>query len=200
VLSTKTNGRDTLTIAFIALTLILLAVTANYTVNYYRYYPALTGIKLSITSFQKTTSTDSQGNPALKITVQFRLENPTDYNGFVMKSFQSTLDVIGNVTAPQGVLPFNSATGPLNPGDIINVGYSGFDVTTQAAKLAANSQTTQFVFYPNFVLSSFLDKATLVIPTYLCSSTGGPVTCQQTGMTLQTASGGFGNSGGGGGA
>jgi hypothetical protein len=200
VLSTKTNGRDKLTIAFIAVTLILLAVTVNYTVNYYRYYPALTQVKLSITSFQKTTSTDSQGNPALKITVKFQLENPSQYYGFIMKSFQSTLDVIGNITAPQGVLPYNAATGPLNPGDTINIGYSGFDVTAQAAKLAASSQTTQFVFYPNFVLSSFLDRATLVIPTYQCSSTGGPVTCLQTGLTLQTASGGFGNSGGGGGA
>ena len=200
MLSTKTSGRDILTIAFIAVTLILLAVTVNSTVNYYRYYPALTQIKLTLTSFQKTTSTDSQGNPALKITVQFRVENPTDYNGFVVKSFQSTLDVIGNVTAPQGVLPVNATTGPLNPGDTINVRYSNFDVTSQAAKLAAISQTTKFAFYPNFVLSSFLDKVTLVIPTYLCSSTGGPVACQQTGLTIQTASGGFGNSGGGGGA
>lgn len=195
----KTNGRDTLTICFVAITLILLAVTVNSTVNYYRYYPALTQIKLSITSFQKTNSLDSQGNPALKITVQFRIENPTDYNGFVMKSFQSTLDVIGNVTAPQGTLPVNATTGPLNPGDVINVRYNNFDMTTEAAKLAASSQTTQFAFYPNFVLSSFLDKVTLVIPTYLCSSTGGPVTCQQTGLTIQTASGGFGSGGGGGG-
>jgi len=200
VLSTKTNRRDTLTIAFIAVTLILLAVTVNSTVNYYRYYPALTQIKLSVTSFQKTTYADSQGNPALKFTVQFRLENPTDYNGFVMEKFQTLLDVIGNITVPQGALPDNTATGPLNPGNIINIGYSAFDVTTTAAKLAANSQTTQFVFYPDFVLSSFLDKATLVIPTYQCVATDGPVTCQQTGLSLQTAAGGFGSSGGGGGA
>lgn len=207
MLSKQSYKRNILTIVFAATTLILLAVAINSTVNYYRYYPAITEIKLSITSFQKTNSTGPQGNPALKVTVRFKIENPSNYNGLVMKSFYSTLDVIGifsptdNVTAPQGALPVNATTGPLNPGDVISIQFPAFDLTLQAAKLAAEPQTqTQFVFHASFFLSSFLDKATQVIPTYDCASMGDPVTCTQTGLTLQTASGGLGGTGGGGGA
>lgn len=207
MLPTKIGRRDQLTLAFVAITAILLAVAVIGTVNYDRYYPAITQIKLSMASLQKTNSTDTQGNPTLKITAQFKLENPTNYKGFVMKNFETTLDVIGivsatdNVTVPQGRLPYIAATGSLNQGEIINVVFPAFYVTVDAAKLATMPQTrVQFVFHPDFVLSSFLDRVSLVIPYYTCTSTGDPTNCQQSGITLSTPGGGLGGGGGGGGA
>jgi len=204
----KTSKRDLLMLVFAAVTLVVLVVATFGAMNYLRFYPAITNIQVRITSLQTTVLNDSTGAPiALQVEVAFSVENPTEYTGLSLSHFESTYDVVaftsptGNVTTFGSPLPYNTITGPLNPGDIVKIRTSPFNATGDAPRRAGEPGTTiRLVFHLDFVLSSFLNKVSSVIPSYDCTSSGEPTTCEQTGMTLITAPGGMGGGGGGGGA
>jgi hypothetical protein len=196
--STKHSGRDLLTAAFILTTLALLVVTSIGTANYVRFYSAITQVRVSIASIKMTPASDA--SHSILVQVIFAIENPSDYNGFFVQNFQSALDIIGvsptgNLTAHQGTLPYPSTTGRLDPGSIIKERLPAFNTSTS---FATNPSTKiSYVFHLNFVLSTFLNKIALVIPTYDCLTSGAPTACQQTGVSIQTP-GWLGRGGGGG--
>ena len=196
-----TSKRDLLTLAFAGITLVALVVAAFGAVNYNRYYPAITQIQTSVVSLNTTTI----GN-IIEVQLAFTVKNPTDYQGLSFSRFESTYSVLyvmsptSNVTAPGGNLPYTTMNGPLSPGTIQNVPLSPFNITANPTQSTGPPPTKiVFFFQPHFVLSSFLNKVTMVIPTYECTSSGDPTTCDQTGLTLVTAPGGQGGGGGGGG-
>ncbi len=206
MLFAKTSRRNQLTIFFAAATLVLLIVAAFGTVNYYQFYPAISQIGASINSLQTTLITNSPGNYTLQVKVAFSINNPTSYNGLFLKHFESTYDAMAiysptiNQTFTGGAMAYNPATGPLNSGDKVGIIYQSFNAPSDAARAASNPQTKiEFIFHIDFVLSSFLDKVTMVIPSYDCTGSGGQADCGQTGITIVTAPGGSGGGGGGGG-
>ncbi len=206
MLFAKTSRRNQFTIFFAVATLVLLVVAAFGTVNYYQFYPALSQIRASITSLQTTLVTNGPGNYTLEVKVAFSAENPTSYNGLFLKHFESTYDVMAifsptsNETFTGGAMTYNSATGPLDSGNTVSVVYQSFNAPSDAARAASNPQTKiEFIFHIDFVLSSFLDKVTMVIPSYDCTGSGGQSDCGQTGITIVTTPGGSGGGGGGGG-
>ena len=206
MLLAKLSKRNQLTLAFAAVTVAVLVVAAIGAANYYRFYPAITNIQVRITSLQTAVLNDSAGTPiALQVQVAFSVENPTEYTGLSMNHFESTYDVVtftsstGSTTTFGSPLPYNTITGPLNPGDVVKIRISPFNSTGDAAQRVGQPGTRiQFVFHLDFVLSSFLNKVSSVVPSYDCTSSGEPTTCEQTGMTLLTAPGGLGGGGGGG--
>lgn len=192
---TKTDRRDQLTIAFAAVTLILLVVAAVGTTNYYRFYPAITQLHVKMASLQTTRFNNTNGVYALAIKVIFTVENPIDYNGLLARNFESTLDIIGmsqtaNTTVNEGSLPYIATTGPLSKGNIVSVAFPAYNATGNAVALANQPGTQlQFVFHLNFVLSSFLNKVSTLIANYQCSSTGSATPCLQAGITFQNSGG-----------
>jgi hypothetical protein len=208
MLLAKISKRNQLTLAFVALTLIALVVAAFGASNYYQFYPAITNIEVRVTSLQTKILNDSTGAPvALQVQVAFSVKNPTAYTGLSLNHFESTYEVVAftsptiNTTISGTSLPYSTATGTLNPGDNVKIGINPFNATREAAQRASQPGTRiQLVFHLHFVLSSFLNKVALVVPSYDCMSSRGPTICAQTGMTLLTAPGGLGGGGGGGGA
>ncbi len=206
MLPEKNSRRNQLTLAFLGLTLILLVVAAVGTVNYYRFYPALSQIRVNLTSLQPTRANDSLGNPVLTVKVTFAVENPTDYDGLYLRSIESTWEIIDimspttNATFPQGPFPYVPAKGPLNPGNVVSVTIPPINATGGVVALASQPNTKlEFVFHPNLILSSFLNKVAVLIISYECSSSGAPSACGQAGLVLEVVGGASGGGGGGGG-
>ncbi len=206
MLFAKTSRRNQLTILFAAATLVLLIIATVGTANYYQFYPAISQIQASITSLQTSLVPDNMGGYALEVRVAFSTGNPTSYNGLFMKHFESTYDVMAifsptsNETFTGGAMTYNAASGLLNPGNTVSIVYPSFNATGDASQAASNPQTKmEFIFHIDFVLSSFLDKVTMVIPSYDCTGSSGSSECVQTGITIVTTPGGSGGGGGGGG-
>jgi hypothetical protein len=90
-------------------------------------------------------------------------------------------------------------TGALNPGTTFNVALATFNITANPTQMTSQTPTMiVFNFQPSFILSTFLNKVSEVIPSYDCTSSGDPAVCDQTGLTLITSSVGGGPGGGGG--
>jgi len=200
MLPIKTSKRNLLTIGFAAFTFVMLVIAAFGAVNYNRFYPAITQIQMRILSLQTIPL-----NNIIEVKVAFAVKNPSDYQGLSLSHFGSTYSVVyvmsptNNITALGGNLPYPSMTGSLNPGTTFNVALTTFNITANPTQMTSQPPTMiVFNFQPSFILSTFLNKVTEVIPSYECTSSGDPAVCDQTGLTLITSSVGGGPGGGGG--
>ncbi len=196
----KISSRDSVTILLAGLTLIIMILALVSMVNYYQFLPALARFEVRLSSMDWRLVDQNTNTPTLEITsANFTMMNPTSYNGLKMELFSTSLDITAQGTIiPQGSLPYQLVTFPLDPGKQITLSLRAFNATPTAANLANRSNPNlQFAFYPRFTVGTFLDKAGTLELTYQCTSTGGPQLCQQSAITLRTS--GL-PSGGGGGA
>jgi len=201
MLPTKISKRNLLTIGFAAFTLAMLIVAAFGAVNYNRFYPAITQIQTRILTLQTIPL-----NNIIEVKVAFAVKNPTDYQGLSLSHFGSTYSVVyimsptNNITALGGNLAYPSMTGSLNPGTTFNIAVTTFNITANPTQMTGQQpMMIVFFFQPSFILSTFLDKVTEVIPSYECTSSGTPALCDQTELGLITGAGGLGGTGRGGG-
>jgi len=183
----EVEGRDILTIALIITTVVSAGVAIPYTYDYYQFYPAVKQLGLTISSFDFNPT-----NTSLNAIVVFNITSPSSYSGLAVTYLTATDDIRapGNVTIPQGLIPYSPPRRDLTPGThvifaipFIGEGYGPYRVTQF---LKTNSTKPQFIFEyaVSLFLSSFLDTYAEVILAYSCSATVNSGSCTSAGIFL----------------
>ena len=175
-------------VGFLIVTVAAASFATYTTLNYFQFYPALTGLHLSIIQLTAIP----QGS-AMNTTVIFKLENPTDYRGLVVNYFNPVYSIVSGsavvfaTTALDSPI-FASYLAPKTPQN----------VTLQFNSQNPGNRSYQFQFSIDLVLSTFMDQSASFIASYDCISPPSPVPCTQTTLTPRSNLG-LGGGGGGGG-
>ncbi len=185
----KISGIQALAIVFVAFVVIEAGFATVAAANYSYFYQALAQLQVNLAVLQVGPT---QGGQSSDVTALFSVENPTAYQGIVMKEFSINF-VINNSTSGkqiQGTTGLTAAIpqAPLDPNTVQNV--------TMNFQIGYPPTDLQFHFTVIVGLSTFLDTITGFQSTFSCD-TGQPEACQLTELTPEPV-GGFGPGGGGG--
>jgi hypothetical protein len=132
------DRRATIALLFVLLSAGSVIFISFATLNYLRFYPALSQVQNGV-SVDKLTYTTATGATPPTVTIQFTLSNPTDYSGF--KVGRATVDTFfflqnnQNITLFTGSNRLNgslSVGGQLDPNSVRSVSIP-LDLTTQQA-------------------------------------------------------------------
>lgn len=185
----RISKRTIVLISFITATFVANAFAVPVAENYYKFYPSLAQIQLSLTDLQLTNITQY-----IEVKGFFTVMNPTDYKGFILTIFRGSYEIDkDNITISRGASlpsPPGFITQPLNKNIPISL-VESFNATNTAIK------NIQVLFLIDLVLSTFLDGFGPIIVTYLCQGTGGPGNCYLATISAQGSFTGVGGRGGG---
>lgn len=179
--------RDLFTIIFALLTLTITAVAIVSIADYSQFFPALSGLQVKLASLNWHIVNGTMSQLITITNVSFTVENPTGYTGLTLRGFQPTLD-IPNTTIPATVFGVEIITSPLDPGKPTTINFPDYNVSQGAVTFWRQTHNIQFRFFNDFLLSSLLNHVGSLKVTYLCASSGGPKACEQTAISISTAS------------
>jgi len=185
----RISRRTIVLISFITATVVANAFAVPVAENYYKFYPSLAHIQLSLTDLQLNNITQY-----IEVKGSFTVMNPTDYKGFILTIFRGSYEIDkDNITISRG------ANLPSPPGFITRALDKNVPIAVVMPfnATATGVKNIQVLFVIDLVLSTFLDGFGPVIVTYVCQGTGGPGNCYLATISAQGSFPGVGGRGGG---
>ncbi len=185
------RGRDILTLIFLSTTIASAGVGGIYTYHYTQFFPAINQLQLDISSFSFNPTSSS-----LNATVVFTITNPSSYSGIRITDFITdlTIQAPGNITIPQGIVPFYVRPTTLDPQNrvMLRIPFTGsLNGPYRVYQLLSMYTTSQFRF--NFTstvfLSTFLYVHAGVLAVYECTTTTIAGSCAQAGVLVKITPG-----------